>query len=679
MAQSRFQAIGKTFADIDREIVINEKIVADKIDIATQKRIIRQVEEEYQLAFRYNQSKRATILSRLKLYNNQRRNLDAVGDPLMFTVFNTIHAALYDDHLSQTWEGRGGESDSDVEENLNVLSDFDNDVMGMDELTYFWNWDAEFTGRGLLLLNEFDRSPGVMAPMPELIDAVSFIRDPLATSVNGNSRGHGSLRFGGWEVGATYYELKAMPAYFNVGNLRKDKEISSLLDQAKQLRDEAQGRVSFDPLEQSLGKYNNYRFQLLNWFTTFRGDKYLITLGNMRTEIVRLIKLRDQNEWPIIDRAFYPMSHDWDGVSIPDLTEDKQRMRAVLLNLGLISAKADAMGQYLYDKGRGINPNDLNFRQNKFTGVNGRPDTAIYPMPKSQVHQYVNVLMDILDTSSQKATATPEIQQGVQSADKRTLGELNLVSAKVDTRYSMTAKVYGWSARRFWLRWYKMYKDYFKADIDEKIVRIQGPLEAEWRPLDKDNIVSEVDPDVRIESKTTSEAKKQRALQLFQGFIAGAIADPDTNRRYLFKKQGKLSGLTKQEVNMAFPPTIDEIQATDENELLNAGKLVKINVNDDHQVHLNIHVKAEQNAQAKAHELAHKKAMIIKRNRPDLFPPPPVPGSGPKVGESINFKDLPPDGQAQMAKQAGINLQPPQPDNQTNSQATPPPANVPIH
>ena len=29
-----------------------------------------------------------------------------------------------------------------------------------------------------------------------------------------------------------------------------------------------------------------------------------------------------------------------------------------------------------------------------------------------------------------------------------------------------------------------------------------------------------------------------------------------------------------------------------------------------------------------------------------------------KVSESISFKDLPPDGQVQMAKQAGINLQP---------------------
>src|SRR5204862_2810902 len=129
-------------------------------------------------------------------YNNQSRDPATVGDPLMFTVFNTIHAALYNDQLMAQWGGRGGEGDEDVEENLNALTRFDYDIMGLSELDYYWNWDAEFFGRGLLLMMNFDRGDGVMAPMPELIDAVGFIRDPNAKSVNGDKQGHGAMRYG---------------------------------------------------------------------------------------------------------------------------------------------------------------------------------------------------------------------------------------------------------------------------------------------------------------------------------------------------------------------------------------------------------------------------------------------------------------------------------------------------
>ena len=618
-----YKQLKVAYQDIERLVVKDEKEVEETIDIATQKKIIDQVNEEYELSFRYNEEKRALNLARLRLYNNQRRNSNAVGDPLMFTIFNTIHASLYDDRLMASWEGRGGEGDDDVEENLNVLADFDYDVMGKSEIDYYWNWDAEFFGRGLLLQMDFDRSEGVMAPCPELIDAASFIRDPRAKSVNGyGAKGKGAMRFGGWEVGATYYELKNLPGYFNINPLRKDKEIRSLLKETRDARSQAQGTTPFDIHEEALGKYNNYEFTLLNWFTTIKGEKYLVTLGNSRSILVKMTKLDYQNRWPISDRTLYPMAHDWDGVSIPDLTEDKQRAKAILLNLGLRSAKSDAMGQYLYDKDRIKNMNDLNWKTDKFIGVNGRVDNSIMPVNKSTVHQYVNVIMDILDGAAQKATATPEVQQGISSDQQRTLGELELVSSKVDTRYSMSAKVFGWSERSFWRQWYQQYKKHFKNKIDEKVVRIQGALAPIWRPLTRENIISSVDPDVKIESKVISEAKRQREQQAFSGYAALAIQNPENDRRFIEKKLAKLNGMTKEEVDMAHPPTVDEIQAENENQLLNSEKLPKISVDDNHLVHRQIHAKANQNTYSLVHIRQHEKLMLTKRDNPEMFQPP---------------------------------------------------------
>jgi len=63
------------------------------------------------------------------------------------------------------------------------------------------------------------------------------------------------------------------------------------------------------------------------------------------------------------------------------------------------------------------------------------------------------------------------------------------------------------------------------------------------------------------------------------------------------------------------------MQANDENLLLNDKKLPEILVTDNHLVHIDIHSKANQNAWSIAHIQAHKKFMLIKRDRPDLFPP----------------------------------------------------------
>jgi len=641
------------FKDIDRLIVQDGEIKEDIVDIATQKRVVRQIEQEYQLCFSFNEAKRKVNLARLKLYNNQMRSSKAVGDPLMFTVFNTIHASLYDDRLVAKWEGRGGKGDDDVEDNLNALAEFDYDVMMKSQIDYFWNWDAEFFGRGLLLMMEFNRKEGVMAPVPEVIPASTWIRDPRATSVNGDLSGKGAMRFGGYETGASYYELKKLPGYFNLQSLRKEKETSrSLLDETREAHRIATGLENFSQKEETLGKYDNYEFRLLNWFTTIKGERYLVTLGNNRTSLVRLVKLDYNGLWPIQDRVLYPMPGNWDGVTIPDLTEDKQRARAILLNIGMESAKSEVTPSYLYDRTRIKNKNDLNLKINKFVGVDGDVSNAMQPIQKSTAHQYANLIMDILDQSVQRATGATELRQGITSKKNRTLGEQELAAAGGDKRFSMSAKIYGWSEASFWRHWYVMYKKHFKEDIDEKIVRIQGAMSPIWRPLKRDNIISTVDPDVKIESRIVSEEKRLREQQAFTNFASLALMDPENNRRFIQKRLAKLQGLTKEEIDVAFPQTVDEMQAEDENVLLNENEAVQISVTDDHLVHIEIHTKANQNARSLAHILQHKRLMVIKRDRPDLFPP-----QQPNFQQSQTQQSQPPQTQSQPSQSASTPTQ----------------------
>lgn len=95
---------------------------------------------------------------------------------------------------------------------------------------------------------------------------------------------------------------------------------------------------------------------------------------------------------------------------------------------------------------------------------------------------------------------------------------------------------------------------------------------------------------------------------------------------------------------MIFPPTIDELHAEDENEMLNKGKIPTIDVQDDHKTHIEIHAKADQNPTTLTHVRRHKQLMLLRRNRPDLFPPeqqPQFPTSPADRGSTGNNKPTP--------------------------------------
>ena len=68
--------------------------------------LARQIQTEYQVTYDHQNSKKKDLEVRLKLFNNQKRDKEAVGDTTMFTTFQTVLAALYRDKLSVEWIGR---------------------------------------------------------------------------------------------------------------------------------------------------------------------------------------------------------------------------------------------------------------------------------------------------------------------------------------------------------------------------------------------------------------------------------------------------------------------------------------------------------------------------------------------------------------------------------------------
>lgn len=613
----------KAAVDNTDDIVIDDAGSLDKEMKALEKKpfinLLAQIDSEYTLSERFMRPKWSEWAVRLKLYNNQKRDKAAVGDPLLFTIHQTVLASLYDDKLMATFSPRE-RGDQATAENLTSMAEFDYDDMEKDELDYYWDWDATFFGRGLVLLMEFDRE--MKCPIGINIDPFTFFRDPKATSVNGNKKGLGALRFWGYEIRMTKNQMREAGVYFNLDKLGKaDNDYSSIIDQNIALRNEAQGRETSD--DKFTLKGENQEYRILRWFTHYQGKKVLVETANGRKTVVRYYELPSNKKWPLIDRACFPMSKDWDGVSIPDLAEDKQRARSVAQNLALKGVKANLHPKYLFNVQK-IKKTYLQREEvSKHIPVDGDPNNAIVPVQQKQVNAEVNWILGVLDNAAQRSTATPEIMSGQVSAEKRTATEIEKVSRGSDTRYSLAAKIFGWSEKRFWQQWYFLYKEYFADKIDEKIIRINGAGTSRWRKLLKDNIVANIDPDVSVESKILADAKRQVKLQGFTNFTNIALSYPTSNKLFAIRQLGTLNGVDKDIIDTVIPPTVDEMDAEEENINLENNVPEQVEATDDHLVHIEIHREAAETPAKYAHIQAHKKALAIKKVRPDLFPQVP--------------------------------------------------------
>lgn len=574
--------------------------------------LLDRIQEEYKLAKDFLEPKREQWRVRLSLYNNQRRNKKDIGDPLLFTIHQTIMASLYDDKLSAEWLAREA-GDEDVAELLTRVAEYDYDLMEKDEVDYDWGWNATFYGRGPLLFGGFDAKRKV--PIPVNISPLVYLHDPRCISVVGRN-GLGEGRFWGYETYNTSRELEALG--IDTRDLYTGADLQSLLDLENQARAAAENEERIEDLEPITGE--NASFAILNWYTYHKGEKVRAILGNQRRKILAVFPLK-QKVWPIIERSVYPISGSYWGVSIPDLCEDKQRARAIIQNLALDDVKFATYGMYLYDQDKITNKSALvKPAPNKFIPTDGDPRAAVQEMPRQQVKQDTQWMLSLMDAAAEKATGTPAIRQGATPDTSRTATENVLQSRSVDTRYSLLAKVFGWSEKRFWRQWYQLYKQYYKEGMGEKVVRIVGPLATKWRALTPENLKATIDPDVKITSKVISESERVQKFQTMSNIAQMIMTDPGANRRFLEKQMLKLAGFNQDEIALVFPPNAEELHATAENEELNQNKKATVRATDDHQMHLEIHNKAADTKAKAAHIEAHRKAMLLARARPDLLP-----------------------------------------------------------
>jgi hypothetical protein len=573
---------------------------------------LKQMKSEYEFATRELKTWVDINLRRLKLYNNQKRNEKHIGEPLLFTHTNSWIASMYDDTFDRVWVAREA-GDVETAENMTAVAEYDYELMEKDQLQYDEIFDFLFFSYSITDQLEFN--PRLKCPMAHLIDPLVFYYDTFGNSIE-------KMRFLGWDMYMSELEIKTSPMLGQevLEKLKKmDSGGMSHKDEARKERLEAMGGT-YSHFKRDDMQDNNLH-ELIQWRSILDGKKVVALLAPKCGEILGCKYLpQDKNgnsmSWFVSSKRFNPSPHSFKGTSLPDLLEDKQRQKAMIINDQINLARSLVYGSYLYDQNKVTNKYDLKWGYDKWVGVDGDPTNAVMAMRKdTNSLAFLDNTLGYIDMSAQKASATPELQQGVLSEQQRTLGELNLIATSSKNRYSLALKTFAVGERDFWGLYYLQYKIHFSEGLGKKIVRIGGSGRV-FREFTKDNIICKVDPDIRIESRAVNEAREQGRFRLLIGMADLVMQDPTADKRAWTKDMMGMAGVNKQQIDNWFPRTSDEILAYEQNEQINKDEMPEFLVNDNHLVHIRIHREAKECKTKQDHIITHMKALKIEQENP---------------------------------------------------------------
>lgn len=582
--------------------------------------LLDKVKSEYSLGSDQVRGRRGDFEERLYMYNNQKKDKDAVGIMNIYTAINTLLSIYYTDEVTVDFVARKY-GYSDQEENLRKLSVFDQQEMDLPVKNYFNQWDRLFYGVGIRVFGDYNRTTNT--PTIRTVSPHVWVPDPRGTIDEGFS-------FHGFELLVNKDEL-TKDAGYNMDAVRKLKTDVHDDNEAENMRkayQEAQGLNSI-----SVDRRKTMYAPIYHHYTSYKGKKYLVTTGNDHNVVLRIVELPAITEaekddprlipFPVVLNYLSPVRYSPFGTSICDMVEDKQRVNSVLINLAVKKEKASLYPMALYNPRMVKNRRDFDFAMNKYIPVNVKQgeslSNAVQLLEKDLNKSTTGAIKELLDAESRLTTGADAMQAGVLSPNVRTLGEVQQVQANANLRFLLGSRVNAWGEVQFWKYWYREYKGNWN-NSSKKIIRATFGGTYNYQELGKKDIITKEDPDIIVRSRLESDKKKERESLRLQQQLPLVMPNPNiplTSKMEMLRDLFKKSGYTKEEVLAMVPKTPDELNAEQENLILSQkdAEPVAVRVDDDDSSHIIIHMRAENTINTQTHKQAHINASIRKQRQ----------------------------------------------------------------
>lgn len=524
------------------------------------------------------------------------------------------------------------------------------------KLDYDWAWDALFFGRGYCETMRFDKKRKIMKP--EVINPLVFGYDPYFENVQ-------DWRYYWKWITKSKTELKKLIKKGVITNIKEPSEISSGVDpylwDYKIRRDEAKKGVA-PPMDSMNGDI----FQILEFYQyNEEGKKCMYWLDRNMSKVIyeEELEVNEDGEraWPIVIKEGFREPHSSINFSVADLLEDKHRAKSVLLNLAFLAAKDRANPIYQYNPDKITDVTQLFSRQiNQHIPVNDI-EGAIAPLnTEDPMSAGLIQFISMLTQEASDPIGTGQSAQPSQSQKDQTATSDAIEQQLSDMSQSLLSKVMQFGESEFWSHWFHQYA-MNSDELGSKMANIVGVKGIDTKEIDLKDFNTEFPPGVMVYSAKEAEYKetviRRDLMQLYPQLSTTLDADGmrNFNKYVFFPKFLQDPSL----VDIMLPKTLDELKAEGENEQLEKDVMPPVADTDNHTTHIYCHMMVQPKTWATWTHIAwHEELLAQQKKQQQQQGGGQQSGNGPKVAESINFQNLPPQGQVQMAAQAGIQLSP---------------------
>jgi len=591
--------------------------------------ILQQVQAEYQSGYDAVSAKRTLFRERLKLYWNVWEE-DKIYVRLIYTTMRTLVALSHKDTPTVKFMGRQIWDDSRAK-NLERLKDFDYEEMWLSEKKYWVQRHKYFYWTGIEVSDWYDKV--TQTPKVRSISPLSWIPDP-------NYDPNTWYAFHWFETVANRSALTHANWYFNTWALKTDKEIEVQKYIEMNLAEERwmEDIMNDDYMKNhrklstsaSNWHWKNTKYSLYQHYTTLSNwKKYILTLANERWLLIRIQEIlpvfdeekKDPSkvEFPVVIRNWSPVPWDPFGISVPDLLEDKQKMKQLFLNLNRIKAENEALWDiFFYDPDIVENIDDIKMPSiwPKFVEADLTRWTPMVEANKSRVKPDAYNMPDILERQWFSDIGIDEASLWFSPTSARTATEHQRVQQNANLRLELWNRINKIAEKKFRkvLR-YRMYVQYFNSK-SMKIVYINNWVGLVPSELFKNDFITSSDINVKVMWDQESEEIRAKETALYMANLPMILNNPalsQASKNFAQRRVLVLWGMKEETANIVIPEIPEETQAKLDLELLNRNEDVAevTDMNEDHMAYIIIYWQAlDTKAKFKAIE-ARKKALLL--------------------------------------------------------------------
>jgi hypothetical protein len=527
--------------------------------------LLHQIRQEHAIGDDYMQPKRKQILERLRKHIKQNKQPWLININMVSNTIDTLIAWSYIDEPQVKFVSRDQFLENEQADNLNYMAKFDMKEQDYQQLDYQTQWDRYFFGLGIKYKHWFDLTK--KAPIFYSVNPMTAIFDPTPTLIgkfNANQ-----YKYFGFTMTDSIFNLKNDPQY---DKSKLSMMLKNVIDKDQELMKQAIS-ISDNTNYVCENLLLNASVTIYHHFTIYEGKKYLVTTDADKKIVLRMkaiepVLQEEKKDPSLIWRpfAFYfykPERWKVMWVSVPDLLDDKEEAKTVLINASLIKARLEAMwGRFIVNSRYISDPKDIlkptSWTQYIFTNDKLQPNEQLWnvmqEIPTSQIKQDVMTMANMLEREWVLDTKQDQMQMGIVPDKTMTKAEQQSVQGNANMLASLNMKTYLRGEYDFWfLRW-RTYQEFFSSS-DEKFILMNQDFEWKSIAIKKDSFNTKNNPFIIVWSKADIDALNEKQKAYWNMTLPIIINDqevPKISKLIAKRFAAKLNGMPQNVINQIY-------------------------------------------------------------------------------------------------------------------------------